>query len=308
MISLMASKDLWQKYFDAIHKKNWEKALAAIAKLADRESKNPQVHLKAGDVLLRMNRSEEAIGAYHKASAIFSRQGFFEKSIAIYKIILRAEPNDKKALNGLDRIVGEFEASKKKTVFEPATPPPVEAEAPAAEMPPPAWGEPVTEAPGWPAQAPKWPTEPSPEPALVLFSSMSEEQNKDFLQRAETHNFNPGETIVEEGDSGDSMYIIKSGSAKVVAHIQGKPLELARLQEGDIFGEVAFLTGRPRTASVIADGPTVLVEVNRFLLEEAIEKNPMLLEELEDFYHKRVKATVKKARESLPPKQPPQDK
>ncbi len=101
------------------------------------------------------------------------------------------------------------------------------------------------------------------------------------------------QTVIEEGDSGDSLYIIRSGKAKVVAHLLGKSVELAVLGSGDVFGEVGFLTGRPRTASVIADGPLEVYEITRREIEKLIESTPAVMAKIEDFYEMRVRDTLR---------------
>ena len=59
--------------------------------------------------------------------------------------------------------------------------------------------------------------------------------------------------IVKQGDDGDSFYIIKDGSVLVVLERGSKPrIALAQLGPKNIFGEMALLTGQPRSASVIA--------------------------------------------------------
>jgi CRP-like cAMP-binding protein len=128
----------------------------------------------------------------------------------------------------------------------------------------------------------------------ALFAGMPEEEIQQILRGLPQLTF-PGNTkVIEEGDSGDSMYIIKSGRATVIAHLFGKELKLATLETGDVFGEVAFLTGRTRTASVISEGPLEVYEISRFELEEIIDRNPSLLQKLEDFYECRVQDTIKK--------------
>ena len=78
-----------------------------------------------------------------------------------------------------------------------------------------------------------------------------------------------------------------------------KEIQLADLSAGDIFGEVAFLTGRPRTASVIANNDGEAIEFNKLLLEEIFEKYPDVFKKLHDFYHCRVQDTVKKVKSNL---------
>jgi CRP-like cAMP-binding protein len=125
---------------------------------------------------------------------------------------------------------------------------------------------------------------------------MSENEIRMILKELPVLSFLSSNKVIEEGDSGDSMYIIKSGRAKVVAHLFGKVLELAILEAGDVFGEVAFLTGRPRTAAVIAEGPLEVYELTRLELEKIIDANPSLFQKIHDFYECRVQDTIKKVK------------
>jgi len=67
----------------------------------------------------------------------------------------------------------------------------------------------------------------------------------------------------------------------------------ALLGDGDIFGEVGFLTGRPGTASVIADGLLEVYEINRREIEKLIESTPDIMAEIEDLYETRVRDTIR---------------
>ncbi|MBA4374190.1 MAG: hypothetical protein C0402_15170 [Thermodesulfovibrio sp.] len=127
-----------------------------------------------------------------------------------------------------------------------------------------------------------------------LFDGMSEDEVSSLLAGLEMKTYPDRAAVVEEGDAGDSLFIIKSGTARVVAHMFGRELELADLGEGDFFGEVAFLTGRPRTASVIAVGPLEVYEISRLDIEQLIERNPEVMGRLEGFYETRVRDTVNK--------------
>jgi CRP-like cAMP-binding protein len=66
--------------------------------------------------------------------------------------------------------------------------------------------------------------------------------------RLRLRTYSPGETIVTEGDRSYECYIVRRGFVEV----QRSSAKLARLGPGDVFGELAMLTGRPRTASVVA--------------------------------------------------------
>ncbi len=108
------------------------------------------------------------------------------------------------------------------------------------------------------------------------------------------------QVVIEEGVSGDSLYVIRSGKAKVVAHLLGKRVELAVLGKGDLFGEVGFLTGRPRTASVVAVGPLEVYEITRRDIEKLIEVTPDIMAKIGDFYETRVRDTISQMKNPSP--------
>ena len=69
----------------------------------------------------------------------------------------------------------------------------------------------------------------------------------------ERRSFRCGATIVKQGDRGDSFYILRSGHVKVVLEKGGDSLvPVAELGPNDGFGEMALLTGQPRSATVVA--------------------------------------------------------
>ncbi|MBI4824161.1 MAG: cyclic nucleotide-binding domain-containing protein [Nitrospirae bacterium] len=307
------SEKLWETYFSTLKKQEWQKALQAIQSLKEAEPKNPNVFLKIGDLLQRTGQNKEAITAYHNAAWLLFNQGFQQKALAIYKIILKLDPYDEDALNKSKELLLELESSRlSPTVFtqeQVEMPSAITIEPVLTEEQVPAGSEfqeqaitsPLEEKVSWEIETGRYdeekPAEKKTMPVPYLFSSFSKEQFQRIIEMAETSVYEDGHTVVEEGDTGDSIYIIKDGSAKVVAHILGKTIELAQLKEGDVFGEVAFLTGRPRTASVIAQGRLGVIEINRLLLEDVIEKNPKILDTLQDFYHSRVQETIKKVKE-----------
>lgn len=60
------------------------------------------------------------------------------------------------------------------------------------------------------------------------------------------------ETIFEEDSKGDSMYVIKSGSVKILKRVKNQENTIAVLNPGEFFGEMALLDGLPRSAAVRA--------------------------------------------------------
>jgi serine/threonine-protein kinase len=83
-----------------------------------------------------------------------------------------------------------------------------------------------------------------------------------------TENHDPGSLIVREGDSGDTAYMIVSGSCRAYCTVDGQQETLVTMHAGDVFGEMALLLDEPRAASVEAvDQVSVLVLDKRTMNE-----------------------------------------
>lgn len=89
-----------------------------------------------------------------------------------------------------------------------------------------------------------------------------------------TEKIKDGDTIVEEGTWAFYAYVLKSGQARVVKHIDGKPVLIGTLSKGDIIGEMAFIGGARRTASVIADGDVEVEMIAKDTFMEALDQLP----------------------------------
>ncbi|MFQ5930247.1 MAG: cyclic nucleotide-binding domain-containing protein [Acidobacteriota bacterium] len=83
-----------------------------------------------------------------------------------------------------------------------------------------------------------------------------------------------GETIVDEGTWAYYAYVLKSGKAKVLKNVSDKRVLIGTLNKGSIFGEVAFLGGAKRTASVIADGDVEVDMIPRDSFFDALSQLP----------------------------------
>ncbi len=304
--------NLWEAYFSAVKKQNWQKALEHLNELKGSEPENPQVFLKLGDAYQKLGKPEKAIPEYSQAAWLFLKDGFVQKALAVYKIILRLDPNNQEAVNKSRDLLVEIELSKQRsdisaTVPESDSLQPVSQDTTTVtfntdELQPSTSAQPSFEELIVRTSYEEQKTDISATPTLVdtdlvpeFLRDLSPEEISDIMTKLKASQFKKGETIIEEGDSGDSVYIIKSGKALVTTHVLGKKIDLATLEKGDLFGEVAFLTGRPRTATVTALEDMEVLEFTRPLLEELIEKRPELLKTLQDFYYSRLQNTIKKA-------------
>jgi pSer/pThr/pTyr-binding forkhead associated (FHA) protein len=82
-----------------------------------------------------------------------------------------------------------------------------------------------------------------------------------------------GETIFTEGDLGSEMYVVQAGEVRLFRMREGIKQELAILEKGDFFGELAVLEGLPRTSSAEALKDAELIEINSTTFDRMIRAN-----------------------------------
>lgn len=311
--------NLFGKVFTAIKTDKLSDAASSIDKLIDKNPSNPNNYIKKGDVFQKNGDGNKAVEEYHKAADFLLKQGFLKKALVVYKLITRIDPDDAKASANIEKILSELQSPKTVTDMK-TTPvqdaltemlgPELTSDGGIEEIDISAGGETYgsidddkpDEGISLSASEAEDLKHETDEDALEIsrndfFKPFSNEEVKEIFRMAEVRLYNSRNMVVTEGDSGDSIYVIKDGNANVVSHILGRVIQLATLSRGDVFGEVAFLTGRTRTASVIADGSLVVYELNRLLIENMIEQRPEIMDYLNDIYHIRVKETIKKVKD-----------
>jgi CRP-like cAMP-binding protein len=84
----------------------------------------------------------------------------------------------------------------------------------------------------------------------------------------------PGTLILEVGEVGDSIFLIGSGVADAVLVIDNQKITLSVMKKGEIFGEMAFMEGRPRSATVLARETAVVLEINGRHFRNLLDEHP----------------------------------
>ncbi len=114
--------------------------------------------------------------------------------------------------------------------------------------------------------------------SIPIFSSLSREDVAKVLGKMEEVSVGEGVTIFSQGDEGDAFYLIQSGAVQVALESSaGKSEIVAVLGPRDWFGEMALLTGEPRSATIFAVKPTALWRLSREAWDELIDKHPTWL-------------------------------
>ena len=105
---------------------------------------------------------------------------------------------------------------------------------------------------------------------VSLFAELPPQDLEPVAAIADEHAFADGDVIAEQGDPGDAMHIIVGGTVRVVAG----GTELAVRGEGDVIGEMAVITSRPRMATLVASGPVRVLSIDRRQFSSILRERP----------------------------------
>ncbi|HUU40413.1 MAG TPA: serine/threonine-protein kinase [Desulfatiglandales bacterium] len=108
--------------------------------------------------------------------------------------------------------------------------------------------------------------------SLAFFSDFTEDHINEILSASNLIKVEENETIIQEGEIDDSFYILISGEVLV----QKKRKKVAVLEKGQCFGEMAYLTGEPRSASIITNSECILLKFSSTLLNKLSESIQLL--------------------------------
>jgi serine/threonine-protein kinase len=108
--------------------------------------------------------------------------------------------------------------------------------------------------------------------SVPFFDNFTKEQVKEILDASNIIKVRKGKVVVAEGEIDDSFFIILSGKAAV----QKNDKKIAFLSRGECFGEMSYLSGRSRSATVAADTDCILLKISATLLDKSSESMQLL--------------------------------
>jgi uncharacterized membrane protein len=111
---------------------------------------------------------------------------------------------------------------------------------------------------------------------ISLFQGLSDEDRETLGARLTEKTFKAGDIVFSQGESGSSMYVVRSGAVQIYLPSKDKdapPVVLKDLRTGEYFGELAIFDDKPRSASVRALVDTVLLELTRDELGEHLGRS-----------------------------------
>ena len=135
-----------------------------------------------------------------------------------------------------------------------------------------------------------------------LFSILSEEQIQKIISTSALCSYGPGEIIVKENETGDSLFLLINGHVSIRKPASSHDaFEIAQLQRGDIFGEMTVFTGAPRSATIHSISKVDLLEVKREAIADLLEQEPGLIERFGQLISDRQAQLAQLTIQSVPP-------
>ncbi len=118
---------------------------------------------------------------------------------------------------------------------------------------------------------------------------MTEKKTNKHVSIHSRHFVGKGDLVMKQGEKGDTAYLIQSGKVRVFVEHDGKEKDLAILETGEIFGEMALVVDERRTASVEALENTNLVIITRPMMIEKLAKSDVTIRALMKMMIERIK-------------------
>ncbi len=118
---------------------------------------------------------------------------------------------------------------------------------------------------------------------IPLFQELTEEEHQSIIAHIELQYFPAKHLLFEEGALGSSLYILKTGSVRIFSH-KG---QIAILNEGSFFGEMALLEEKPRMASAETLSEAEIFVLKKEDLSELLKTSPSTAEKLKAAHEKR---------------------
>ena len=110
----------------------------------------------------------------------------------------------------------------------------------------------------------------------LFFEHLSPDEKSQFLACCESQVYRRDDPIILKNDTGRDLFVIKSGSATAADNWDDDVVPLAIFAEGDVFGEMSFADGSPRSATVVANEDSVILRMSFQRFEALMKEKPGL--------------------------------
>lgn len=256
-----------------IAKGKHDKAIELIAEQRKKEPRNVRLRLQLCDVLAAANRGNEAVPILLALVDELAEEGFFPKAIAVLKKVQRIDPLKRGVEEKLADLCADEHgrAAARRTGVLPAIKRPEEP------------NEAIETFPDMDLEVAPTPPDQSP-----LFSDFARDELVEVIRGLNLLSFQPGDILITEGEPGESLLVISSGSVKAfVKNKEGRNVQVREMKEGEFFGEISLLSGSPRTATITASTSCDLLELDRETLWDIEKRYPNVKVVVQEFSERR---------------------
>ncbi len=122
---------------------------------------------------------------------------------------------------------------------------------------------------------------------MPFLQDLSDTQIQHLADIAELYDYATGEMLIQQGDEGDSLFIVKTGIIGIYIHKEGRDLRVDERLPLEFLGEMSLLTGAPRTASAVAETETEVIVIGKEPFAELLTADPTVLDLLLNALDKR---------------------
>lgn len=113
---------------------------------------------------------------------------------------------------------------------------------------------------------------------LPFFSDLADDELEVVSTIVTEDTFEIGETVFEEGQQGESLFIIKRGDVKACKMTpEGELLTLTHMEKGEIFGEMSFLDGSVRSATIVSTSELKCFVMNKSDFDKFVDSHPKIV-------------------------------
>jgi CRP-like cAMP-binding protein len=231
-------------------------AIAALRALVESQPKSARLRLRLGEWLAAAGHRDEAISTLFALQELLAASGNVLAAISAGIKILELDPTFENPLS----YVAKVNAARLRE----------EGRAETAE------------------KAPATEQAASPFAGIPLLSDLGPEELESAAAGLKRRLLSKGATVFEKGDRSRSLSFVVSGTLEI--RNDGKKLDTAGA--GSCLGEFAFLTGEPRSATVVASEESEVLELGYEAMESLVARHPRVGTVLERMYHRRVLARV----------------
>lgn len=126
----------------------------------------------------------------------------------------------------------------------------------------------------------------------ILFGSLTREERWAVVGSMTLQRFPAGYPVINEGETGDALFLIRSGQVRVFSGDGDEMVVLGNLSAGDIFGEIAVVNLQPRTATVVATHDTEVFRLDREAARRVLALNPEIARKIKTIAEERIRNTI----------------